>query len=81
MHCIHQGRPLGDEPLTHAMERLDILLVDVLDRHKAHGRTRHRFRDGLGIATAVFVRLTYGLTNCGAMSFTSWPYARKRLAQ
>src|SRR5262245_12505210 len=25
--------------------------------------------------------LTYGLTNCGAMSFTSWPYARKRRAQ
>src|SRR5712691_2695436 len=25
--------------------------------------------------------LTYGFTNCGAMSFTSWPYARKRLAQ
>src|SRR5439155_17536635 len=25
--------------------------------------------------------LTYGLTNCGAMSFTSWPCARQRLAQ
>jgi hypothetical protein len=39
------------------MERLDILLVDVLGRHKAHGRTRHRFRDGLGIAAVVFIRL------------------------
>src|SRR5215470_14923836 len=34
-----------------------ILLVDVLDRHKAHGRTRHRFRDGLGITAVVVVRL------------------------
>src|SRR5215470_4380556 len=25
--------------------------------------------------------LTYGFTNGGAMRFTSWPYARKRLAQ
>jgi hypothetical protein len=25
--------------------------------------------------------LTYGFTNWGAMSFTSWPWARKRLAQ
>src|SRR4029453_6940836 len=38
------------------MERLDILLVDVLGRHKAHGRTRHRFRDRLGITAVVFIR-------------------------
>src|SRR6266568_1860076 len=57
VHFIHQGRPLAYEPLAHAMERLDILLSDVLDRHKAHGRTRHRFRDGLGITAVVFVRL------------------------
>src|SRR5262245_10695225 len=57
MHFIHQGRPLADEPLTHAMERLDILLVDVLDLHQAHGRTRHRFRDRLGITAVVFIRL------------------------
>src|SRR4030095_1013168 len=39
------------------MERLDVLLGDVLDRHKAHGRTRHGCRDGLGITAVVFVRL------------------------
>src|SRR5437016_11825246 len=54
---IHQGRPLAYEPLAHAMERLDILLIDILGRHKAPGRTRHRFRDGLGIAAVVFIRL------------------------
>jgi hypothetical protein len=42
------------------MERLDLLLVDVLDRHKTHGRTRHRFRDGFGIAAVVFIRLESG---------------------
>src|SRR5215510_4143748 len=57
VHFIHQSRPLAHKPLAHAMQRLDVLLVDVLDRHKAHGRTRHRFRDGLGIAAVVFVRL------------------------
>src|SRR5216683_3681521 len=35
----------------------ELLLLDVLGRHKAHGRTRHRFRDGLGIAAVVFMRL------------------------
>src|SRR5262249_19328556 len=53
--------PLAGDPLAHPMERLDILLIDVLGRHKAHGRTRHRFRDGLGIAAVVFMRLDVGL--------------------
>src|SRR6266567_1505731 len=39
------------------MERLHVLLIDVLGRHKAHGRTRHRFRDRFGIAAVVFIRL------------------------
>src|SRR5437870_3685075 len=38
------------------MERLHVLLIDVLGRHKAHGRTRHRFRDRFGIAAVVFIR-------------------------
>src|SRR5262249_12377937 len=57
MHLIHQGRPLAHEPLTHAMERLEVLLVNGLDRHKAHGRTRHRFRASLGIAAVIFIGL------------------------
>ena len=65
VHFIDQGRPLAYEPLAHAMERLDILLVDVLGRHKAHGRPRHRFRDGLGIAHVVFVRLDIRLDKLG----------------
>src|SRR6267143_929304 len=54
---MHQGCPRAYEPLAHAMERLDVLLVDVLDRHKTHGGPRHRFRDGLGITAVVLVRL------------------------
>jgi len=59
---MHQGRPCADEPLAHAMERWDIMLVAVLERHKTPGGPCHRCRDGLG------------------MRFTSWPYARTRLA-
>jgi len=61
MPCIDQSRPLADEPLTHAVQRLDILLVHVLDGHKAPGRPRHRFRDRFGITHIVFVRLHVGL--------------------
>src|SRR5262244_3661428 len=47
------------------MERLDVLLVDVLDRHKTHGGPRHRFRDGLGITAVVFIRLDIRLHELG----------------
>src|SRR5215510_5712224 len=57
VYFIHQRCPLAHEPLAHTMECLDVLLVDVFDRHKTHGGPRHRFRDGLGITAVVFVRL------------------------
>src|SRR6266478_4142238 len=60
VHFMHQGRPLA-----HAMEGLDVLLVDVLDRHKTHSGPRHRFRDALGIAAVVFVRLDIRLHELG----------------
>src|SRR5262249_15943608 len=65
VHFIHQRCPLAYEPLAHAMEGLDILLLDVLDRHKAHGGPRHRFRDRLGIAAVIFVRLDIRLHELG----------------
>src|SRR6266851_1578775 len=57
--------PLAHEPLAHAIEGLDVLLVDVLDRHKTHSGPRHRFRDALGIAAVVFVRLDIRLHELG----------------
>src|SRR4029450_4653197 len=65
MHFIHQGRPRAYEPRAHAMEGWEVLLVDLLGRHKTHARTRHRFRDGLGIAAIVFVRLDIRLHELG----------------
>src|SRR5262249_60945509 len=47
------------------MERLDVLLVDVLHRHKTHGGPCHRLRDGLGIAAVVFIRLDIRLHELG----------------
>jgi hypothetical protein len=57
VHCMHQGPPLAYAPRAHAMERLHILLLDSRGRHKAHGRTHHHFRDGLGIAAVIFMCL------------------------
>src|SRR5947209_19715537 len=65
MHFMHQGRPCAHESLAHAMECLEVLLVDLLGWHKTHGRTRHRFRDGLGIAAIALVRLDIRLHELG----------------
>src|SRR5262249_45573080 len=54
MRCLH-------ETVAHPVQHLDILLSDVLGRHKAQGRTRHPFRNGLGIAAIIFVRLAIRL--------------------
>jgi len=69
LRFIDQSRPLADEPLTYPVQRLDILLVDVLDGNKAHGRPCHRFSNGLGIAHVVFVRLHVGLNKLGRHEF------------
>src|SRR5215471_13237842 len=65
VHFVDQGRPLADQPLTHPVQRLDILLVDLLDGHKAHRRPRHRFRDRLGVTHIILVRLDKGLDELG----------------
>jgi hypothetical protein len=33
---------------------LKILLLHIFDGHKPHAGTRHRFRDGFGIAQVIF---------------------------
>jgi hypothetical protein len=65
MPCIDQSRPLADEPLTHPVQRLEILLVDVLDGNTAHGRPRHGFSDSRGVAPIVCMRLHGGLDTRG----------------
>jgi hypothetical protein len=69
VYFIDQGRPLADEPLTHPVQRVEILLVDVLEGDKAHGRPCHRFGNGLGIAPIVCVRLHVGLDKLGSHAF------------
>jgi hypothetical protein len=42
-----------DEALPHPMQGLEILLLQLFDRHKPHGGPRHRFTDCFGIAGIV----------------------------
>jgi hypothetical protein len=51
------------------MQRLEILLVHLLDRDKTHGRPRHRFANGFGIGWIILVRLHIGLHKLGRNEF------------
>lgn len=73
MYFINQSRPCADEPFTHPVQRLDILLVDVFGRHKAHGRPRHGFRDNLGVTHIILVRLDKGLDELGCQELDVVP--------
>jgi hypothetical protein len=53
---IAEGSPCLHQPLPPPMQRLQILLCDGLDRHQAHGGTRHGFGDRFGSPQIVFVR-------------------------
>ena len=57
---IDQGRPLPDQPVALTMERLHVELILALQFDKAHRRPRRRFRDPLGVAIVVFLRLDIG---------------------
>lgn len=50
-----------DKPLARPVQGQHALLLDILDRHKAHARARDGFTDGLGIGRIVFVGLDVGL--------------------
>jgi hypothetical protein len=49
LHGLAHRRPRAAAPLTHALERVALVLVDGRERPTAPGRTRHRVRAGLGI--------------------------------
>lgn len=65
VHFVDQGHALADEPLPHPGEGVEILLGNILRGYKAHGRPRHGFRDGFGIAHVILVRLDKGRDELG----------------
>ena len=57
---IHCHRPLAHEKRSHAMQHEDRLLVRILHRDEAHGRTPDGFTNRFGICvglTALYIRL------------------------
>ncbi len=57
---IDQSCPLPDQPVSRSMKRLHLELVLALQFDKAHRRPRRRFRDPLGVAIVVLLRLDVG---------------------
>lgn len=64
---------MGDHPISHPVECLQIDLLRSPDLYEAHRRTRHGFRDSLCIDDVVLVRLYKGFTNCAGTIRTAWP--------
>lgn len=54
---VHQRGTVSDELITNAVQRLHIELLLGLQLHKPHRRASCRFRDRLGIAIIVLLRL------------------------
>ena len=56
---IDDAGALPDQPLAHAMQRLQVELVGGLGRDELHRRALHRFGDRLRIAVVVLLSLCY----------------------
>src|SRR5262249_48706105 len=54
---IDDASALTNQPLTHAVERLQVELLGALRRDELHGRALHRLSDGLRIAAIVLLSL------------------------
>jgi hypothetical protein len=52
---IDDAGPLTDQPLTHAVQCLQVELLGGLRRDELHGRTLHRLGDRLGVAEVVLL--------------------------
>lgn len=63
------------------MQRLDVELVDRLDRHKAHGRPLHGLGDRLGVAEVVLLALHERLHELRRDDLHLVPQARERAAE
>ena len=57
---IDDARALADQPLTNAMERLQIELIGSLCRHELHGGPLHRLGNRLCVAEVVLLPLRIG---------------------
>jgi hypothetical protein len=58
---VDQRGTLTDQPFADAMQRLEVLLVDALDRHKAHRWAGRRLENGFGGSGVVLRALEEGL--------------------
>jgi hypothetical protein len=54
-YLIDNGGALADQPLTHAVQGLQVELIDSLGGNKPHSWALHRLRDGLGITEVVLL--------------------------
>ena len=57
---IDQSRPLADQSVPRPMQGLHVKLVLALQSDKAHRRPGRRFRNPLGVAIVVLLRLDVG---------------------
>ena len=52
-HMIDKGGSSADDSVAHAMERLQVLLFDRLDKDEAHGRTHGCLVSSFGVRRVV----------------------------
>jgi hypothetical protein len=57
---IDQSCPLADQPVSGSMQGLHVELILALQFDKAHRRSSRCFRDSLGVAIIVLLRLDIG---------------------
>ena len=54
---VHQGCPLGDQPIPNTVESLDIQMILAFGCHETHRWPSRRLDNGLGIPLVVLLRL------------------------
>ena len=59
-YLVHQRRPVANQPIAHAVQRLHVELLLRFHGDKAHGGPARGFRDGFGIPVVVLLCLDVG---------------------
>lgn len=62
---INECGSLCNEPAPHLVQELDVLLGDLLDRHKAHGGPGYRFGNRFRIVKVIFICFHIGFQELG----------------
>ena len=57
---VDDAGALAHQPLSHAVHRLKVQLIDGLGRDELHGRALHRFGNGLRVTEVVLLSLRIG---------------------